>query len=251
VAEAIFISDPRVDPGQRFFGALHLGFHPCGGADRDGLRQTRRQQFASIRLWLHRPFVPGSAALVSAERVFEDGAFATRTPRSAILLIAPHWRRFMRANRRRAVANVVMFPVTMFALSAMTVLTTAQSLKDFKCTGNADVAWDEQLVGCTEAIRSGKFPEMSVAAAFRNRGNAYATKGDLERAIADYDQATRLNPDDAPAYNNRGFAHAIKKNYDHAIADYDQAIHLNPHYARAFINRGNIYFLSITVVIFV
>jgi tetratricopeptide (TPR) repeat protein len=32
------------------------------------------------------------------------------------------------------------------------------------------------------------------AAAFSNRGNAYARKGQYDRAIQDYDQAIRINP---------------------------------------------------------
>jgi tetratricopeptide (TPR) repeat protein len=58
--------------------------------------------------------------------------------------------------------------------------------------------------------------------------NGYLKKGDDDRAIADYDQALKLDPNYALAYNNRGNAHFLKKNYDRAIADYDQAIRIDP-----------------------
>ena len=35
----------------------------------------------------------------------------------------------------------------------------------------------------------------------------YSAKGDKDRAIQDFDQAIRLNPQHAPAFNNRGFAY--------------------------------------------
>lgn len=61
----------------------------------------------------------------------------------------------------------------------------AETLKNWKCTGNPDIAWDEQIVGCTKALESGHF---------------------TGRAIADYTEAIRLDPQYALAYNNRGLA---------------------------------------------
>ena len=57
-------------------------------------------------------------------------------------------------------------------------------------------------------------------------------------AIADYDIAIRLNPDDADAYYNRGVAKGKLGQHFAAIADYDIAIRLNPDYADAYNNRG-------------
>ena len=77
------------------------------------------------------------------------------------------------------------------------------------------------------------------ATAYFNRGIAYPPQGDLDRAIADYDQAIRLDPNNASAYNNRGIAGFQKGDYDHAIADYNQAIRLDPSLAAAYNNRGD------------
>jgi tetratricopeptide (TPR) repeat protein len=79
------------------------------------------------------------------------------------------------------------------------------------------------------------------ALAFFSRGRAYANKGQLDRAIEDYDRAIRLNPNDALALVGRGSAYVGKGQYDRAIEDLDQAIRLNPNYADAFFNRGNLY----------
>ncbi len=116
-------------------------------------------------------------------------------------------------------------------LSLIAAPAPAQSLNDFKCTGNPDIPWYEQIAGCTSAIDSGKFPAIGVAAAHNDRGNAYQAKGDLDRAIADYDETIRLAPNIAQAFNGRANVYAAKGDLDRAFADYDQAIRLDPHSA--------------------
>jgi tetratricopeptide (TPR) repeat protein len=62
---------------------------------------------------------------------------------------------------------------------------------------------------------------------------AWRVKKEYDKAIADYDEAIRLDPKYAIAFNNRGSAWLIKKEYDKAIADYDEAIRLDPKYVNA------------------
>jgi lipoprotein NlpI len=76
------------------------------------------------------------------------------------------------------------------------------------------------------------------ASAYNNRGNAWGNKGNYDRAIADYSEAIRVSPKYALAYANRGNAWKYKGDYDRAIADYDEAIQLNPNDAWAYVNRG-------------
>ena len=75
------------------------------------------------------------------------------------------------------------------------------------------------------------------AVAYNSRGNARRTQGDLAGAIADYDQAIALKPDDAVAYNSRGNARRTQGDLAGAIADYDQAIALKPDDAVAYYNQ--------------
>jgi tetratricopeptide (TPR) repeat protein len=77
------------------------------------------------------------------------------------------------------------------------------------------------------------------AAAYNNRGNVKFTKGDLNGAMADYNQAIRLNPQYAVAYNNLGNVKLRKGDLNGAMADLNQAIELNPQYGLAYRNRGN------------
>ena len=63
----------------------------------------------------------------------------------------------------------------------------------------------------------------------------------MDRAIADYTEAIRLDPKYANAYSNRGVAYSDKGDKDRAIADFTEAIRLDPKYADAYNNRGFAY----------
>ena len=72
------------------------------------------------------------------------------------------------------------------------------------------------------------------ATAYTNRGWAWMMKDELDKAIADLDEAIRLDPKDAMAYTNRGAAWLKKDELDKAIADLDEAIRLDPKHAMAY-----------------
>ena len=91
---------------------------------------------------------------------------------------------------------------------------------------------------CTRAIQSGALSGAGLAVTFNNRGNAYQSKGEYQRAIQDYDEALRIDPDSALAFNNRASAFQHMGNYDRAIQDYNHAIRLDPSSALAYNNRG-------------
>jgi tetratricopeptide (TPR) repeat protein len=79
------------------------------------------------------------------------------------------------------------------------------------------------------------------AEAYNSRGIAYLSKGEPDRAIPDFDSAIRLSPDREVIYNSRGFAYLRKREYDRAIADFSQAIKLKADYAVPYSNRGAAY----------
>jgi tetratricopeptide (TPR) repeat protein len=54
-----------------------------------------------------------------------------------------------------------------------------------------------------------------------------SSKGDLDLAIADYNEALKINPKYAKAYYNRGLAYKSQ-----AEADYKKAVELNPEFAK-------------------
>jgi tetratricopeptide (TPR) repeat protein len=165
----------------------------------------------------------------------------------------------------------------MLALAVLSPLAPvqAQTLTDTHCNGKPEIPDDQQILGCSDAIRSGILAGKDLAEAFSNRGRAYYGKGDLDRAMADYDRALdidassavlfyrrcvlhlfwsdyghaidactkslALDPDFAVAFNGRGNAYAAKGDTDRAIADLDQALKLDPANAVAMNNRGRAY----------
>ena len=64
-------------------------------------------------------------------------------------------------------------------------------------------------------------------------------KKKYEKAIEDYDEAIRLNPNDAIAYHNRGNTKGRLEKYEESIKDFDKSIELNPDDVLVYINRGN------------
>jgi lipoprotein NlpI len=99
---------------------------------------------------------------------------------------------------------------------------------------------DAAIEGCTRVIDDPKQKPKAHAAAYFNRGNASLAKGEHDKAIADFDEALKLDPKNASAYNNRGNTRNEKGEAEAALADFDAAIKLNARYASAYFNRGNV-----------
>lgn len=73
---------------------------------------------------------------------------------------------------------------------------------------NQNWAWCEggdpvlSIKGCTALIQSPSETRNNLAIAHSNRGITYSDMGDFDRAIADYEQALKLNPELAVALNS-------------------------------------------------
>jgi serine/threonine-protein kinase len=72
-----------------------------------------------------------------------------------------------------------------------------------------------------------------------NLGNALRKKGQLDEAIAEYQEALHFNKDNHLAHNNLGNALADKGRLDEAIAEYQEAIRIKKDLSGAHYNLGN------------
>jgi lipoprotein NlpI len=101
---------------------------------------------------------------------------------------------------------------------------------------------DQGINGCSSIIQSGRESPRNLAVAYYSRGLAYYDKGDDDRAIAEFNEAIRLDPKFAYAYSSRGLAYDHKGDLGHADPDYNEAIRLDPKYAQAYFSRGSAYY---------
>jgi len=85
--------------------------------------------------------------------------------------------------------------------------------------------------------------EPKTAGDFAERGETFLLKRDFDRAIADLDQAVRLDPTLSRAFYNRGAAEMAKGQEAKGLADIDHALVLNPEDMTALEGRAK-YYLS-------
>jgi tetratricopeptide (TPR) repeat protein len=112
---------------------------------------------------------------------------------------------------------------------------------------HAEVSWcankgnnispDLQIQGCTAVITAGRVGGKELAWAYDKRGTGYKRSNDLDRALADYNQAIAVDPAYAMAFYNRGSLYDGKDDHARAIADYDAAIRADANYADAYNGR--------------
>jgi lipoprotein NlpI len=100
--------------------------------------------------------------------------------------------------------------------------------------------YDKAFADYNEAIRLNPH----LASAYNNRGTAWDETREYDKAVFDFNEAIKLDPKFATAYNNRGNAWHDKGEYDKAIADYSEAIKLNPRYQSPYHNRGNLWYIK-------
>jgi len=131
----------------------------------------------------------------------------------------------MKAMRRLILAGVSV--VASLWLTHRSALSQTDVFGDCKpaAVGVYSKVADDTVVGaCTKLIRSGTLSTRDLAEAFDRRGVAYDHLHQYEAAIADYNEALRLDPDNGNALNNRGVVFKHQKRYSLAIADFTNAM---------------------------
>jgi tetratricopeptide (TPR) repeat protein len=129
--------------------------------------------------------------------------------------------------------------VLVAALTVAVAPAAAQTDAELRAWCFEDGATEEQtILGCGAVASRDAEDGATRAMALVIRGALLAGRGELERAIADFDRALTLRPDDPVALRHRGFARDARGEHERAIADYDRAIELKPNYAAAWGDRG-------------
>ena len=138
-----------------------------------------------------------------------------------------------------AVAAAVTFQIGSFASGhAHSVAFNNACLLDVQSHNDA-----RAIKECTEAIEH----DSAYAMPYANRGLVYFRTGDINRAMADFDEAIRIgnfanNHDRSVIFMNRCATLNRNKNYARAIEDCTEAISAEKTNAKAYSDRGNSYY---------
>ncbi|GCA81921.1 serine protease [Microcystis aeruginosa] len=76
---------------------------------------------------------------------------------------------------------------------------------------------------------------------YSNRGNIYKDLKKSDLALADYNQALTLNPNNSRAYMARADVYEERREWDLALADYNRAIEIDANFPGAYRSRGIFY----------
>src|SRR5690349_3093071 len=86
--------------------------------------------------------------------------------------------------------------------AAVALFPTAAAADDWDTCGKQ--SGDLAIAACSRAIGSGRYTGQSLARLYTARGVAYQAKGDLDRAMADFNGSMRVDVTYARAYTTRG-----------------------------------------------
>ena len=118
--------------------------------------------------------------------------------------------------------RTILIATTLLVLASPGWAASQRDLDD--CNHSTDN--DRRIAGCTRIISDRKEPAGNRAIACSNRGVAWYAKRDFDRAIADFSEVIRLNPNFTNAYTNRSLAFREKQDYARAISDVTRAMQL-------------------------
>ena len=130
-----------------------------------------------------------------------------------------------------------------FLLSVVTLAIAGPALAatDIEtCRDNqADAA--ARLTACNGAVADDKVTGKPKAFANWYIGDSLLRKRDHDGALALFNKALELDPDNATVLNSRGLAYSGKGDEERALADYDLALQKRPNFPSPYNNRGLIF----------
>ena len=118
--------------------------------------------------------------------------------------------------------------------------------KAFMSNQKVAEAWDfynrREYVNAIDLFNDAAKLNPDNALAYLGRGTVYYNQKQYVQAIFEFDRATELNPQLYQAHYNRANAYQAMNQYGQAIESYGAAIALNPNDADTYYNRANAYF---------
>ncbi len=141
----------------------------------------------------------------------------------------------------RAIRGSLSSALVMLGVLGTDSAARAQSQEADEQCHEAYVGRPQTIEICGALIDSGRAAGKDLAAAYNQRGKAYTSQRQYDRAISDFDEAIRIDPAFIDAYVDRVHARALGGDIDRGIEDIDRAILLDPDNPDSLMTRASWY----------
>lgn len=141
--------------------------------------------------------------------------------------------------------------VTRESAIAIAIVLTAVVVGDFAsaqtqqqidwCEGKGSPSRDQQVNACSAVIESKRGSPKQLASAFQQRGTAYFYKADYDRAILDYSEGIKHDPQNSEIFDNRCWTRATINQLQEALRDCIESLRLRPNFAPTTDTLGFVY----------
>jgi len=115
------------------------------------------------------------------------------------------------------------------------------------CAGQFGVAARQRIDACTVVIDSGRLEGRGLSSALSDRGVAHLNVRNYERALADFNEAIRVDSDNAKAYGGRGLTYQLmgrEGDTKRALADWTEALRIDPDDVDVLEQRARVYLIQ-------
>lgn len=123
-------------------------------------------------------------------------------------------------------------------LLAVATGASAQSAEDRRRCSDAGTNPAAGIDACDRLLQGGIVPDNARQVILYSRGTGYYKLKLYDRALRDYDEALRINPNYADVFHNRGVLFYDKGDYAKALQDFTRALSLKPDNSDAYYMRG-------------
>jgi tetratricopeptide (TPR) repeat protein len=126
---------------------------------------------------------------------------------------------------------------------AITAPSAAQDVKQLmsQCAGEHAETDDAMITACTTLITLSALDTRQRSLAYSYRASGYQGKNDLVRALADANEAIRVDASSSRAFYRRGDIYKNLHQNELALNDFNEAIRLDPKVPVYFVDRSNSY----------
>lgn len=128
---------------------------------------------------------------------------------------------------------------SLFFIFVASSISAAFDKKDGQDCANYSKEANLRVLACSRVLADPKLSTKLRALAHIKRGEAYIMKGDRDHALPEYEEGIKLDPTNWDGYNGRGTLLFKLNQFDRAFADYNKATELNPKHPWPWINRCN------------